>query len=1312
METKNLKLFGVLFAMIFSFANLWGQEKSQAKIVYVDDIIEPSGTYYANDYSRPVRHKWKVRNESNVNAQDYYVWPYRAEYSSNHSSWTYYSGVGINFLNNSHYFSVSAWQYGYIDISFVVNPASSGYPEMTGWYRVWFKIYDNYGNALPTLSGGDLWTEFYYEKSFITVTIPSSSTVWQAGESEYIRWNDNISSNVKIELYKGSSRVRTIASSTASDGSYRWDIDSDLQPGSDYRIKITSTSNSSVYDYSDYFTIQEACQSPNAYFIVNNSNPEVGESITFTDGSSGDNITYRNIHFGDGRSSNLSGSVTHSYSSAGTYTATLTVRNSCGEEDTYSRTITVTCPSVSLSIVNNGNDHICQGETALLSIQNYDNSLNYTWKKDGQTIPNTTGNTLTVSESGIYTISATNSCGNSAISNSITITVHQQPDVQIVGLPTEIEQDADPIQLQGTPSGGIWSGDGVTGNTFDPSSAGLGQHTITYSYTNEFGCSNTDIKTITVIESQPHTTHFIPTWQQAGVNPYQPGTIYVYLAQNRGQDLQPGDEIGVFDSQNNCIGSGLVTTVLSNDNFLAVIVSSFDQDSPELGGAREGDILIFKFWDASENVELEGVIATYINGTSEEFHPLGTQEVELRIPLQDKLSMIYYDYGNGATSIENFNSDIYIYNVELPCGTSSITTSADAQEQTSTIQIEPQDAVTNFPATVYLNCIAGNGVINSYTVNYTVQSEPYLESLSLDGQIIDAFAPSTFDYTVTLAENDPIPNVSYSLPADQMDVNVSVSEAQSVPGTTKIILERGSCTVEYNIHFERELPTTTLEIIFDTIQGKTGSILDLAVTTRGFVNVATMQGTIVAYDSSIAKPVSVTNLNSTLGLRQADFQILDDTAVTFSWYDPAFLGKSLNDNDTLFVIRYELLGNNGDTAFVKLTNDPTIIEFTNPNFEEIPVSSNVGLIIIKNNVLLSVIVEKPDESKIAKANVYVLSFQGDTLQQAITDASGKVTFELDMNQDYSVSVEKNINLLNGVTTLDRFWLKKQILTGTFLTSHYQLVAGDVFKSYSLTALDDAFLQRLILHNIDELPNNKSWVFIDSKYEFSQPISNHIEYREAIELQNLVNDTAVKLIGIKVGDLNMNSNPLNKGNVALYYSNYENNIYTLKFAGNKAVGFEFVLQADDLSIVSSEVMNSEDYNIKENRLYVSYLNEDLNPEIFTEILKLKSNNDLNFISGNIIFADGSISNLEFIPETTTSLSNEVEVLLYPNPANNYIIISGLNNGVVKIYDISGRKLKEDNINGKTRIDISGLSKGLYTVLISNEHLVRKFVLVKY
>lgn len=49
---------------------------------------------------------------------------------------------------------------------------------------------------------------------------------------------------------------------------------------------------------------------------------------------------------------------------------------------------------------------------------------------------------------------------------------------------------AAPVTLSATPAGGTFSGPGVSAGMFDAAAAGGGTHTVVYSYTNGFGCSN------------------------------------------------------------------------------------------------------------------------------------------------------------------------------------------------------------------------------------------------------------------------------------------------------------------------------------------------------------------------------------------------------------------------------------------------------------------------------------------------------------------------------------------------------------------------------------------------------------------------------------------------------------------------------------------------------------------------------------------------------------------------------------------------------------------------------------------------------
>jgi len=96
----------------------------------------------------------------------------------------------------------------------------------------------------------------------ITVSAPNGGEKWAKGTTPTIRWTSSgsVGSSVKIELMKAGVVSQTISASTPNDGTFTsWTIPSTLAAGTDYRIRITSTTNTAITDTSNnYFTITAA----------------------------------------------------------------------------------------------------------------------------------------------------------------------------------------------------------------------------------------------------------------------------------------------------------------------------------------------------------------------------------------------------------------------------------------------------------------------------------------------------------------------------------------------------------------------------------------------------------------------------------------------------------------------------------------------------------------------------------------------------------------------------------------------------------------------------------------------------------------------------------------------------------------------------------------------------------------------------------------------------------------------------------------------------------------------------------------------
>ncbi|MCH7772536.1 MAG: hypothetical protein IIA49_16220, partial [Bacteroidetes bacterium] len=80
--------------------------------------------------------------------------------------------------------------------------------------------------------------------------MPNGGENWLTNISQDITWTDDISGDVKIELYKAEVFDKEIAAATPSDGSFTWNIPGSVTTGSDYKIRITSVDQPILFDMS------------------------------------------------------------------------------------------------------------------------------------------------------------------------------------------------------------------------------------------------------------------------------------------------------------------------------------------------------------------------------------------------------------------------------------------------------------------------------------------------------------------------------------------------------------------------------------------------------------------------------------------------------------------------------------------------------------------------------------------------------------------------------------------------------------------------------------------------------------------------------------------------------------------------------------------------------------------------------------------------------------------------------------------------------------------------------------------------------
>lgn len=247
------------------------------------------------------------------------------------------------------------------------------------------------------------------------------------------------------------------------------------------------------------------CLSSSITANFNTSSPKcVNNQITFTDASSG--ATSWDWNFGTGATpTNATGAGPHTvtYTTAGVKSVSLSIN---GGTDISNQSITVNANPNSPTISANGPTTICQGQIVNLTSSQSNGNL---WST------NSSLNTIAVSGAGSYTVTYTDGNGCKATSSPITITVNPLPAVSLGTFSTLCVYN-NPITLAGgTPSGGTYSGTSVSAGVFDPSIAGTGTHTISYSVTDGNNCTNTATSDIVVDNC-------------AGIEENEDAEIYIY----------------------------------------------------------------------------------------------------------------------------------------------------------------------------------------------------------------------------------------------------------------------------------------------------------------------------------------------------------------------------------------------------------------------------------------------------------------------------------------------------------------------------------------------------------------------------------------------------------------------------------------------------------------------------------------------------------------------------------------------------------------------------------------------------------------
>ncbi|RLB64264.1 MAG: hypothetical protein DRH04_11655, partial [Deltaproteobacteria bacterium] len=86
----------------------------------------------------------------------------------------------------------------------------------------------------------------------LAISFPNGGETLTAGQDCTVTWKTDILSPINLQLYKGDTNILSIAENVdPSDLSYTFTIPANLEDGDDYRIRISSTADGTIFDFSD-----------------------------------------------------------------------------------------------------------------------------------------------------------------------------------------------------------------------------------------------------------------------------------------------------------------------------------------------------------------------------------------------------------------------------------------------------------------------------------------------------------------------------------------------------------------------------------------------------------------------------------------------------------------------------------------------------------------------------------------------------------------------------------------------------------------------------------------------------------------------------------------------------------------------------------------------------------------------------------------------------------------------------------------------------------------------------------------------------
>lgn len=422
----------------------------------------------------------------------------------------------------------------------------------------------------------------------------------------------------------------------------------------------------------------------------------------------------------------------------------------------FQTTTCITCTPNPVIVSAGPDTSICLGTPVQL---NATGGQSYSWSPaTGLSATNISNPFANPATTTTYTVAVTVSPGCVEY-DQVVVTVNNAPTVTLSGNNGPYCLNNPPISLTGSPSGGTFSGPGLTLNMFSPATAGMGTHAITYSYVAPNSCSN--VANTSIIVQPPISGNGILQHQTicagsvpsiiTGTTPFGGSGTYTYewlsspdnnfwipIGGSTGMSYQQSNVLVASAYFRRLVISGVCTPdtsamvyiqvnpPLSNNSILPAQTICSGQTPVMLSGSSpSGGAYTYNYlWESSP----DGLIWASANGATPDFQPPAL------------ISTTYYRR-IVSSSLCNPDTTLGLRIQVNPVPTVSASSDIICQGQNATISANP-----NLPLGTYLwnsgqttqSITVSPQVTTTYTVTYTLDG---CSSLPADGVVTVNFAP-------------------------------------------------------------------------------------------------------------------------------------------------------------------------------------------------------------------------------------------------------------------------------------------------------------------------------------------------------------------------------------------------------------------------------------------------------------------------------------------------------------------------------------------------------------------------------------------